>query len=357
MERNRTHLVLGVIAVIGLVLFPYLAPRVLGSYEFRILRLILVSIVLGEALNLTTGLTGLMSLGHSGFVLVGAYMYALLATSWSVKLSAWVVRAPVWPLNGWPFQVALVAAVVVSSAFGFPIAYASLRFIGDYFSIATMAFSEIILLFALNLIPLTNGPLGIRGIPDDLNIVWLWWLAIASVVLVGSISRSAFGRALKCIKGDERTAEVLGVNVLHHKVIAFLVACAIDGLAGAMMASLYGNVDPSQFSYVAMYPTLMMVILGGLGSVTGTVLGAVAVTVFLEWARIFDTPATFFGLHFPGMPGLRVIIVAIFLVASMGFFRSGLMGTNELSWDTLSSGLARISRGVGALRGRLARRT
>lgn len=251
MQRRKSNLLLTVVAVILLGMFP-LAEHSLDPYTLRILKLIAVNIILGQAVNLVNGITGLFSLGHSGFALIGAYTFALLTTPISKKVDAWILTPLIWPFNSieWHFVPSLICAGLVAGILGFLVGIPALRFRGDYLAIATLAFAEIAMLRAFNLVPLTNGPLGIKAVPEHLNTWWIWGLTILAVVFVSRLSQSAFGRALKCIRQDERAAELMGVNLFYHKVIAFSIGAVIEGVAGAMIASFFTSVDPLQFSFV-----------------------------------------------------------------------------------------------------------
>jgi len=217
------------------------------------------------------------------------------------------------------------------------VAIPAFRFIGDYLTIVTLAFGEIVLLLASNLIPLTNGPIGIKGIPDQLNFAWIWGLMLLTVIFVSRLSRSLFGQALRCIARDGPVAEVMGVRLFYHKVIAFCIGAAIEGLAGAAIASLFGAIDPAQFSLALTFQILMIVVIGGLGSIAGTVIAAPLITGFLEWARIFDSGARFGSIRLPSLPGLRMVILSILLVLVMTYSKGGLLGGRELSWRWMTS--------------------
>ncbi len=321
-----------------LVIFPVLAQNNLDPYILRLLKLITINIILAESVNLVNGISGQFSLGHQGFVLVGAYTYALLTVPIASKARYWLYAPLIWPFNSIQlhFLPSLICAGLIAGLVGFLVGIPAFRFRGDYLSIVTLAFGEIMVLLTSNLIPLTNGPIGIKGIPDDLNFVWIWGLMILTLLFISRLVRSAFGRALKCIRHDERAAEVMGVRLFYHKNITFCLGAAIAGLAGAAIASVFGNVDPTQFTTVLMFQILLIVVIGGLGSTAGSVIAAPLITGFLEWARILDSGAQIGSFRLPSLPGLRMAILAVLFVVVMIYSKGGLLGNKQITWNSLA---------------------
>ena len=326
------------------IAFPVWAQHSVDPYKLRLLKLITINIIIAEAVNLVNGISGQFSLGHQGFVLVGAYTYALLTVPIAAKARYWLYTPLIWPFNSIQvhFVPSLLCAGLAAGVVGFLVGIPAFRFIGDYLTIVTLAFGEIVLLLAANLIPLTNGPIGIKGIPDRLNFVWIWALMILTLIFVSRLARSAFGRALKCIRRDERAAEVMGVSLFRHKIITFSLGAAIAGIGGAAIASVFGNIDPAQFSSALTFQMLMIVVIGGLGSIAGAVIAAPLITGFLEWARIFDAGAQIGSIKLPSLPGLRMAILSVLLILVMTYSRGGLLGTRELSWDSLAAAANRV---------------
>lgn len=336
-------LIIGGIAIF-VVIFPIWAQNKLDPYILRLLKLIIINIILAEAVNLVNGISGQFSLGHQGFVLVGAYTYALLSLPIAIKARYWIYAPLIWPFNSIQlhFLPSLICAGLVAGIVGFIVGIPAFRFRGDYLSIVTLAFGEIMLLLASNLIPLTNGPIGIKGIPDQFKLTWIWGLMVLTLIFVSRLAKSAFGRALKCIRRDERAAEVMGVRLFYHKIVTFSLGAAIAGLAGAAIANLFGNIDPSQFSLAFMFQLLLIVVVGGLGSIAGSLIAAPFITGFLEWARIFDSGAHIGSIRLPSMPGLRMAMLSALFIAVMIYSKGGLLGSKTLSWGFLASAAKRV---------------
>ena len=349
--RRHLHIALTVLAIALLALSISWADTHLNAYWNRVLRVAGVSIILGQGLNLVNGILGQFSLAHGGLTLIASYVYALLAMSPERKALIYLWKPLIWPFNGiqWPHVPSLICAVVVTFLFGLLIGAPALRLRGDYLTIGTMAFTEAMVILSFNLVQVTNGPMGIKGVPEHATIWWVWGAALLATVFVYRLSQSSYGRALKCIREDETAAELMGINLAYHKTLAFAISAAITGLGGGLLAGMGLGVDPNQFRSVFTFQVLMTVTIGGLGSVSGTVIAAVFVTFLVEWLRILDAPLSVGSFSLPAMLGLRWVVFATLLILTVLYKREGLMGRNELSWDALLSAAERAySRVRGA---------
>ncbi|NLL37829.1 MAG: branched-chain amino acid ABC transporter permease [Fretibacterium sp.] len=328
----------GTLTLLALALFACFlnwAPSNLNGYVLRILNLIAINAILGLSLNLIYGMTGMFSLGHAGFMAIGAYVSALLILSPAQKEAMWILEpiAP-WLLNlQTPFLVSLILAGLVAALFGWLIALPILKLGGDYLGIATLGFSEIIRILITNLTPLTNGSLGLKGIPAHTTL-WMSYgcLGIFLVCMV-SMMNSNFGNVLKAVRDDETAARTMGVNTFRIRVLAFTLGCFGGGLGGALMGNLITTIDPRMFMITQTYNLLMIVVVGGLGSITGSVIGAVLVTTMLEWLRFVENPIQLGSLSIPGIPGMRMVLFSVLLIAVIIFRREGIMGMREFTWD------------------------
>jgi len=339
MKRNRKF-TLTIISILLIIVLLILANNFMNPYYLLILNLCAVYTIIGLSLNLILGFTGLFSLGHAGFMAIGAYTTGLLTMSLTAKQMNFFVAPLISPLNKivWPFFPALIAGGLLSAFVAFLIGAPVLRLKGDYLAISTLGFSEIIRVVLTNTQSLTNGALGLIGIPTTANLWWTFGTAGATLVIFLLLINSSYGRALKAIREDETAAEAMGINLYKHKVLSFCISAFFAGIGGGLLGSLLGAIDPLQFRFLLTFNILLIVVLGGMGSLTGTVLSAFAITVAGEALRFLDAPMI---PNVPALPGLRMVVFSALLMISILFFRSGIMGTKEFSWDGL---LAFINR-------------
>lgn len=286
----------------------------IDPYLMQILVNIGIAIVLALGLTVIVGLTGQLSLGHAAFMSIGAFTSALIT-----------IRTTV------PFSVNLAATGVVTalvaSAIGFPI----LRLTGDYLAICTLGFAEIVKVFFLNFEP-TNKALGLTvpGARTSIPMpVYVWGMVVLAVILVTFVDSSRFGRALKAIREDEIAAEAMGINVARYKIKAFALGSFMAGVGGALYAHFLGYINPSDFGFLKSVDILSMVVLGGLGSVPGAVLGSSVLASAPEFLRF--------------MAQYRMLVYGALLVFLMVFRPRGLLG--GVNFTALLLRALRLKRG------------
>jgi branched-chain amino acid transport system permease protein len=212
--------------------------------------------------------------------------------------------------------VGALAAAVAGLVVGIP----SLRLKGDYLAIVTLGFSEIIRVLILN-IPAVGGATGFTDAIPITNFFWIFTVAALTITIVRNITNSTFGRALGAVRGDEIAAEAMGVNTTRYKVMAFVISAALAGMAGGLSGQLFANpLNPQNLNFVKSIEVVVMIVLGGIGSITGAVLGATTLTILPEALRTFDQQ----------FPGLRMVLYALLLILFMIFRPQGLLGRTEL---------------------------
>ncbi|MDD3705787.1 MAG: branched-chain amino acid ABC transporter permease [Clostridiaceae bacterium] len=319
-------------ALLLLFVFVYFANKHLDSYLLRILNLCAIYTVLGLSMNLINGFTGLFSLGHAGFMAVGAYTTAMLTLPIATKQMNFFLAPLISPLDKivWPFLPSLLLAGVLAAIVAFLIGAPVLRLKGDYLAIATLGFSEIIRVVFTNTQTVTNGALGLKGIPATTNLWWSFGTAVVTIFIMVSLINSSYGRAFKAIREDEIAAESMGISLFKHKVLSFAIGAFFAGIGGGLLGNLMGTIDPLMFRFFMTYNILLIIVLGGLGSVTGTIISAFIITIAQEFLRFLDEPII---PNIPALPGLRMVVFSILLMLVVLFFRTGLMGTREFSWD------------------------
>jgi branched-chain amino acid transport system permease protein len=341
---------LSCLTVAGFALLLWLAPGHIDGYKIRIINMIAINAILGLSLNMIYGMAGMFSLGHAGFMAIGAYVSALLILSPAQKTAMWILE----PIAPWlleiqaPFVVSLIAGGFAAAFFGWLISLPVLRLGGDYLGIATLGFSEILRILITNITPITNGPLGLKGIPAYTNLWVTYGCLLVTLIISIRIMKSNFGNVIRAVRDDETAARTMGINTFKTRVTAFTVGCFGAGVGGALLGNIITTIDPKMFTITQTYNILMIVVVGGLGSITGSVVGAVLVTVMLEWLRFVENPISIGSLNIPGIPGMRMVIFSLLLVTVIIFRREGIMGMREFSWDRLLSRFVRAGKERGA---------
>jgi len=223
-------------------------------------------------------------------------------------------------------------AALVAALIGIPV----LRLKSDYLAIATLGFSEIIraLLASPQLAKITNGSYGLNKIPKYSSIFVPFGIATICIATMVLLIRSSFGRAFLAIREDEIAAEAMGINLFKHKELSFIISSFFTGIGGGLLAVYMQSIDSSTFKIGITYDILLIVVLGGMGSVTGSVFAAFLVTASREWLRFFDDPLTIGGFQVPLFrAGFRMVVFSVLLMIVVLFYRQGIMGTREFSWD------------------------
>lgn len=269
----------------------------MNAYYLQTLMVIGINIILAVSLNLISGYTGQLSLGHATFMGVGAYAATLLALHLH-----------------WPFLLSLLLGGAVAAFFGFIIGVPTLRLKGDYLAIATLGFGEIMRSILLNQ-KFTGGPMGLRGIPKATNI----YIVAAAVVLVifslNRIIQSRIGKAFMAIRDDELAAEAMGINTTRYKILSFVIGSFYAGLAGGLYAFLFRYINPNSFGFMKSIEILSMVVLGGMGHTYGAVFGAVILTVLPEFLRSVSPVIAQYRMLFYGL-----LLVVMMIVRPQGLF-------------------------------------
>lgn len=332
---NTKKLKYTLISLVAFIVFLILANLFMNQYQLRILNLCAIYVILGLSLNLVNGFTGLFVLGHAGFMAVGAYTTALLTLSPEMKASNFFIKPIIAPLATiqLPFPIALLVAGLMAAIAGFIIGAPALKLKDDYLAIATLGFAEIIRVVFTNTQSITNGALGLKGVPVLTNIWWSWGLAILTILFVVRIVKSSYGNAFRAIRDDDIAAQAMGVNLFKHKVISFMIGAFLAGVGGGLLGNLLGTVDPNMFRFLLTFQILLIVVLGGSGSITGTVISAIVVTVGMEALRVLDQDINLGFTVIPGISGMRMVIFSALLLIVILFYQQGLMGNREFSWD------------------------
>ena len=301
-EDVKTHLNKLLILALVLVLAGLVAYR--SSYFNQVAIITMIFVILSASMNLITGSAGLLSLGHAAFFGVGAYAAALLSTQW-----------------GWSFWLTIPVAGLITALVGALVAMPTMRLTSIYFAVATLGIGEMIYVTLLNWVGFTRGPMGIRSIPPVellglkgtvASMTFVALLMLLSLWVMHRIAHSYYGNSLRAMREDDACADAMGIDVARLKLESFGVACFFAGVAGALFAHTTGYISPDSFRFGESILILSMVVVGGLGSIYGSIIGAVLLSVLPEMLR--------------DLGSYRMIVVGVVLFLSILFLPKGLVG-------------------------------
>lgn len=296
---NKKNILSFMAIIIAYVLVGFLINKnVIDSYIFLNIVIIGINIILAVSLNLITGFTGQFSLGHAAFMSVGAYTSGILTAKF-----------------GYPFVIGIIGAGIFAALAGILIGIPTLRLKGDYLAIATLGFGEIIKILLFNNDYL-GGAMGLNDIPQYTNWTWLYFAVMTTIIIIYNFIKSYHGRACISIREDEIAAESMGVNTTYYKVLVFAIGAAFAGIAGALYANYFYFIKPDSFGFMKSIDILVIVVFGGLGSITGSIVGAILLSVI--------------SLFLQGIPELRMVVYSVILFLIMVYRPEGLMGKTDI---------------------------
>jgi len=304
--------------------------RTFGDYELRLVNVLAINVLLATSLNLTNGYVGVFSLGHAGFAAVGAYAATLLTLPAARK--AMLLPDLPAPLAAaeWPFGPALLAGGAAACLCALAVGYPVLRLRGHYLAVATLGFMVIVQTVAASWTSVTRGAQGINGIPQATTLWWTWGAAAASVYLVWALDRSSVGRAMRALREDDLAAQACGVDFLRLRLGAFAAGAFFAGVAGGLWAHMITVITPSSFSFALTFQAVLMVVVGGPGTVVGGVAGAAVMTALPEALRLLEGGFAVGALAVPPLFGASQIVLSILLVLFVILRPSGLFGARAV---------------------------
>lgn len=311
--QRKSILMLILIAITAAILFVLYKYELVSAYVLQVAQYIGIYSILVLGINLVNGYLGIFSLGHAGIMAVGAYSSALI--------SKYVLTDPVM----FPLSILLggIAALLASFLISIP----SFKVRGDYLAIITLGFT-LIMSSILQNFEFVGGSRGLRNIPSNTNIVWVFLFVVAAIFLVRRFLNSKYGRSILAIREDEVAAELISVDIKQTKMVVFAFSSFLIGVSGGLLSHLLSFTNPNTFGYSMVSEGLIMVYLGGIGSISGSVLGAAVWTLMGEFLRPLGV--------------WRWIIGAILLIIVMIYRPQGLVGGMELSLKNISPSLAAV---------------
>ena len=386
-QTNKKSSMIALLCVAGVLLlvtllenmsliFPKVPAILLPTSQlFTVLKKGAVYSLVAVSMNLLNGFTGLFSLGQAGFMLLGAYTYAILMVPMAVKdqvyylfdgsavkFSLLDMFQSIFGAAGFGSGVALVLAVLlalilagcVAALFAYLIGLPVLRLKSDYLAIATLGFAEIIrAIFQWQVLgPVTNGANMIKSFPtfSSFNIkgangstvlylsTFVPFLIVAGcIIVIVMLVNSTYGRAFKAIRDDEVAAEAMGINLAKHKMLSFVTSSFFAGVGGALFAMYVANAQAKVFTATMTYEILLIVVIGGIGSISGSCIATFLYVACSEWwMRFLDTEAYIGTFKVPLLhSGFRMVVFSVVIMVVVLFFRKGIMGDREFSWDAI----------------------
>ncbi len=356
---NKTKKICSLVATAALILLLILSYVTTGTTSMlrSVLQLSAIYALAACSMNLLNGFTGLFSLGQAGFMAVGAYTFAVFTIPTNKKGSVYYLYGVAdWLKNiALPPALGLILAGIVAALLAALIGAAVLRLKSDYFAIATLGFAEIVRICVASspLARITNGSLGLKSIPGFTNLGFIpgyfvpFIVVAICLVVMFLLINCSFGRAFMAIREDEIAAEAMGINLAKHKTWSFVISSFFAGISGALLAMFLGAVQSTTFLLMLTYNILLIVVIGGMGSMTGSIIASFLVISAKEWwLRFLDTEMFIGSFQVPLLrTGFRMVVFSIILMLVVLFWRKGIMGQKEFSWDGLYNSFKRLRFG------------
>ena len=342
--KKQTKVMWNVGLIGGLLLLLFVLEQILpsGSMLFTVLKKGAIYALVAVSMNLLNGFTGLFSLGQAGFMLLGAYTYGILTIPVESRASVYqyfnggIVQFAI------PVPLALIAGGIVAAIFAYLIGLPVLRLKSDYLAIATLGFAEIIrAVFQWDKLgPLTNGSNLLRNFPAFKSVLYPFVVSGICIAIIVMLINSTYGRAFKAIRDDEIAAEAMGINLAHHKRLAFVLSSFFAGISGGLLAMYQTTIQASMFKSAMTYEILLIVVIGGIGSVTGSCISSFLFIACSEWwLRFLDNDNLYIGsFHVPLLrAGFRKVVFAVIIMCIVLFYRKGIMGDKEFSIEGIAN--------------------
>lgn len=318
------------VGLILLALLAWLGPLLMPDYFVRVLIVMAVNVVLVSSLGLSNGFTGVFSLGHVGFVALGAYGSAILTLALDKKL------AYLPDLPGWLAQIQLgflpatLIAGLLCALVGLIVGAPLMRLNGNYVSVATLGFLIIVNVVLVNAESFTRGARTFTGIDTSTTLPWALGWMVFTLLILSRVAYSPFGRAMRATREDLIAAQGIGIRVLPTRLMAFIIGAFFAGVGGALYAHYLGSFSPATFYFALMVTQLAMLVVGGQGSLTGAAVGVVLVTLLSEVLRNLERGFSLGPLTLPPLYGVSQIVLGMVFILVMVYRPSGLLGDREL---------------------------
>jgi branched-chain amino acid transport system permease protein len=317
MNQNRNRLVFLALILLGAG-FVVLVRLTVNEYILSIINFVGIYIILAVSLNITNGFTGLFSLGHPGFMAIGGYVTAIL--TFPVSRKAMFLELPQWLANlEMPFLPASIIGGVCAAMMALVVGLPVLRLRGHYLAVATLGFLIIVQVLITNWDSVTRGPLGLNGLPAITNLWYVFPWVVVTVYVAWKIKFSSYGRSMLSIREDDMAAQCLGVNLFRTRVAALVIGAFFAGIAGGLWAHLVTAITPTSFSLILAFYIVVMVVVGGAGSISGAFIAAIIFSVLTEIFRPLEENLDVYGI---GEIFTAAILILILIYRPQGLFGS-----------------------------------
>lgn len=337
-EARITSVVL--VALVAGAAVAFGAPHVLSDYFVRVILLIALNAILVLALSLSNGFTGVFSLGHVGFIGAGAYISGILSIPVQQKMALLPHLPAFLHAFSLPFLPATLVAGLLTALLAVVVGYPLMRLSGYFVSVATMGFLIIVNVVLINASDFTRGARTFTGVPLETTLPWVMgWLAI-TVFVLARLVYSPFGRAMKAVRDDTIAASAVGIGVLRTRLIAFVIGAFFSGVGGSLYAHYLGSFSPNTFYFALTMSLITMLVLGGMGSLTGAVVGVICVSLLSEVLRSVERGFTIGEFAVPALFGASQIVLGFIFILVMIFRPKGIMGDRELTFGLTQSSAA-----------------
>ena len=336
--KKRKDLIIGftllALLFVLIAILEQILPRT--SMLFTVLKKGAIYALVAVSMNLLNGFTGLFSLGQAGFMLLGAYTYGIFTIPEDQRVTVYQYFDGGIIHFALPVVIAIILAGIVAALFAFLIGLPVLKLKSDYLAIATLGFAEIIrAIFQWDKLGvITNGSNLLRKYPVFKSTLFPFAVSGICIAIIVLLINSTYGRAFKAIRDDEVAAEAMGINLAHHKRMAFIISSFFAGISGALLAMFQTTIQANQFKSAMTYEILLIVVIGGIGSVTGSCISSFLFIACSEWwLRFLDNANTYIGgWHVPLLrPGFRKVVFSVVIMAIVLFYQKGIMGDKEFS--------------------------
>ena len=327
---------LGALAVLGL--FLWRADATFNDYRLQLVILVAINVVVAVSLTMSSGYTGVFSLGQVGFMAIGAYVGALMNLPLIWKDPILLAGLPKWlatlDTTSWPEPIALLAACLagglLAAAIAVVVGFPLMRLSGNYVAVATLGFLIIVYTILIRWDDVTLGSRGLNPVPGYTNVWSAYGWALLAIYVAWRIKRSSFGRSMIASRDNLIAAKAVGVRVHRARLLAFTLTAFLTGAAGSLLGHQIGTVTPNSFYFTTTFNIIIMVVLGGLGSISGAVVGAVIVTLVPEYLRGLEDGLSLGPIHYDEAFGLSQILLALAFIVVMAVRPAGLFGDREV---------------------------
>lgn len=341
------RLIIGAIVLALVAGVAFGAPSLMSDYFVRILLIIALNSIFVLSLSLSNGFTGVFSLGHVGFIGAGAYLSGILSLTVAQKASL-LPHLPAF-LNWFslPFLPATLVAGCFTALLAIIVGYPLMRLSGYFVSVATMGFLIIVNVVLINASDFTRGARTFTGVPLDTSLPWVFgWLAVTLFVL-WRLVYSPFGRRMKAVRDDTIAASAIGISMLNTRLTAFAIGAFFAGVGGSLYAHYLGSFSPVTFYFAMTMNLIAMLVLGGMGSLSGALIGVVCVSILSELLRSVERGFTIGDITVPALFGASQIVLGFVFILIMIFRPKGIMGERELTFGLFKrSAKSEIKQGV-----------